>query len=183
MGAGGRASGRGGLGVTAGGGGGKRGSPPARPGSLGAAACRQWPPVQLLPGGWEQAGVRAACTCHARRGAHRGETAMQPWTLGGLQQLLSLPVPCLPDFPAGLNAAGIGECPRLQLLKPERPPGSPPAPSSRRSRLAAPRQGPSGSPPDRAASTPRVAPSCPRPGSGAQGPPRRIAHGTILAAV
>lgn len=83
-----------------------------------------------------------------------GETATRPRTRG-LQQLLSLPVPCLPESPAGLSAAGIGERPSLQLLKPERPPGSAPAPSSRRSRMAASRQGPSGSPPDRAASAPR----------------------------
>ncbi|CAI9152620.1 unnamed protein product [Rangifer tarandus platyrhynchus] len=60
------------------------------------------------------------------------------------------------DSPEGLNAAGIGERPSLQLLKPERPPGSPPAPSSRRSRMAASRQGPSGSPPDHAASAPET---------------------------
>lgn len=155
VGAGGRASGPGGLGVAAEGGGGERGSPPGRawvPGGSGQQAVAPCP----APAGRVGA-VRYQSSSHLSRpvgGPTGGETATRPRTRG-LQQLLSLPVPCLPESPAGLSAAGIGERPSLQLLKPERPPGSAPAPSSRRSRMAASRQGPSGSPPNRAASAPR----------------------------
>ena len=142
---------------------GREGALWAGPGSLGAAACRCLVALTTAAcpapaGRMGQASIRAARSSHVpSREGHGVKRPRSPGTRG-LRRLLNLPVPCLPDSLAGLSATGIWERPSLQLLKPERPPGSPPAPSSRRFRTAS-RQGPSGSPPGPRGLCPRDAPA------------------------
>ena len=110
---------------------GREGALWAGPGSLGAAACRRLVALTMAAcpasaGRMGQAGIRAAHSCHVLSWEGHGVKQPRGPRTQGLRRLLNLPVPCLPDCLAGLSATGIGERPSLQLLKPERPPESPP---------------------------------------------------------
>lgn len=163
---------------------GREGALWAGPGSLGAAACRRLVALTMAAcpasaGRMGQAGIRAAHSCHVLSWEGHGVKQPRGPRTQGLRRLLNLPVPCLPDSLAGLSATGIGERPSLQLLKPERPPESPPP-----HHLGAPARRPDKGPAAAPQTTRPPPPRRPCPGSGAHGPSSRsISHGAILAAV
>lgn len=161
-------------------------------GSLGAAACRC--PVDLTTadcpapaGRMGQAGIRAAHSCHVlSRGGHGLKRPRGPGTRG-LQQLLNVPVPCLPDS-CGAECSWHRGTSESAASETQRPPGSTPRPIisalPHGVQTRAQRQPPwtTRPPPPRRAPPPGSGARGPSRRSTSRGPSRRIAHGAILAA-